>query len=117
MLTNELKQLKKQLSYQPKQRHQTKQTPGSPSSSPSTITRGGGHISLMSTTLNDDIDEALGQLIHGPLLSVTEMFANYADRFGLHESKLFLLWASGSQVSDKCFSCVYFYYIIMKIYS
>ncbi|CAH8584679.1 unnamed protein product [Schistosoma intercalatum] len=99
MLTNELKQLKKQLSYQPKQRHQTKQTPGSPSSSPSTITRGGGHISLMSTTLNDDIDEALGQLIHGPLLSVTEMFANYADRFGLHESKLFLLWASGSQDS------------------
>ncbi|XP_018652827.1 putative nuclear pore complex protein nup155 [Schistosoma mansoni] len=99
MLTNELKQLKKQLSYQPK-RHQDKQTPGSPpSSSPSSITRGSSHISLLSTTINDDIDEALGQLTHGPLLSVTEMFANYADRFGLHESKLFLLWASGSQDS------------------
>uniref|UniRef100_A0A183AIE0 Nucleoporin_C domain-containing protein n=1 Tax=Echinostoma caproni TaxID=27848 RepID=A0A183AIE0_9TREM len=42
------------------------------------------------------VEEAVSQLSHGPLLSLTEMFTNYADPFGLHESKLCLLWASGS---------------------
>ncbi|CAH8598315.1 unnamed protein product [Heterobilharzia americana] len=93
LLLNELKQYKKQLGYQ--QHQQRKQIIGSPgSSSPSQR----GHMSAV-TILEDEIDEALLQLTHGPLLSVTEMFTDYADRFGLHESKLCLLWASGSQDS------------------
>ncbi|KAH8857593.1 Nuclear pore complex protein Nup155 [Schistosoma japonicum] len=92
MLANELKQYKKQLTYQNAQH--VKRVSSSPaSSSPSQ------HHSSLTTTTLDDIGEALEQLTHGPLLSVTEMFANYADRFGLHESKLCLLWASGSQDS------------------
>ncbi|KAK4468078.1 hypothetical protein MN116_008251 [Schistosoma mekongi] len=92
MLANELKQYKKQLTYQNAQ-HVKRISNSSTSSSPTQ------HHSSLTTTTLDDISEALEQLTHGPLLSVTEMFANYADRFGLHESKLCLLWASGSQDS------------------
>ncbi|TPP64627.1 hypothetical protein FGIG_01642 [Fasciola gigantica] len=42
------------------------------------------------------VDDAIAQLSHGPLLSLTEMFTNFANPFGLHESKLCLLWTSGS---------------------
>ncbi|CAH8861385.1 unnamed protein product [Trichobilharzia szidati] len=94
LLLNELKQYKKQLIY-----HQgKKQSIGSPigSISPASLSPHRSHIPLGST-IEDEIDEAILQLTHGALLSVTEMFADYADRFGLHESKLCLLWASGSQ--------------------
>lgn len=46
----------------------------------------------------EQLEEALDRLAHGALLSLTEMFTDYADPYGLHESKLLLLWASGSYV-------------------
>ncbi|CAL8081846.1 unnamed protein product [Calicophoron daubneyi] len=55
---------------------------------------------MRSTTVSPalkDVEDALFQLAHGPLLSLTEMFTDYADKFALHQSKLCLLWASGSQ--------------------
>ncbi|KAA3676360.1 nuclear pore complex protein Nup155, partial [Paragonimus westermani] len=45
----------------------------------------------------NELHEAVFQLSHGPLLSLSEMFTDYADKFGLHESKLILLWAADSQ--------------------
>ncbi|CAH8536413.1 unnamed protein product [Schistosoma turkestanicum] len=108
MLINELRQLRKQLFNAQRKQHQGKQTSSVSSSPPPPMMMMitprpiGGHHTTTTTTDDDDdvlIDEALGQLTHGPLLSVTEMFSDYANRFGLHESKLCLLWASGSQDS------------------
>ncbi|TGZ56636.1 hypothetical protein CRM22_010114 [Opisthorchis felineus] len=44
-----------------------------------------------------ELQEAIFQLSHGPLLSLSEMFTDYADKFGIHECKLVLLWAGDSQ--------------------
>ncbi|CAH8649434.1 unnamed protein product [Dicrocoelium dendriticum] len=43
-----------------------------------------------------DLSDALYRLSHGPLLSLSDMFTDYADKFGLHESKLALLWTGDS---------------------
>ncbi|KER18064.1 hypothetical protein T265_16320, partial [Opisthorchis viverrini] len=44
-----------------------------------------------------ELQEAIFKLSHGPLLSLSEMFTDYADKFGLHECKLVLLWVGDSQ--------------------
>ncbi|BHF82333.1 hypothetical protein SprV_0802547000 [Sparganum proliferum] len=46
------------------------------------------------------LEEAIHELTHGPLLSLSDLFTRYADPFDLHESKLLLLRFAGEADSD-----------------
>lgn len=93
----ELAQLQQQLCVELSQLGS--ETPRSPRLYSPGVTRTNSTPGATTTGTKCDMEEAITQLSHGPLLSLTEMFTNYANPFGLHESKLCLLWASGSTVS------------------
>ena len=47
---------------------------------------------------SDDVEQALNELTHGPLLPAAELFASYANVYDLHEGKLLLLHYAGEAV-------------------